>query len=115
MTVESIITRRLGITFIDARSISTEAKLSLGISGYPSQCQIEDLVEEAVRIFETKPIRFQNGMREAKQDLDAFKIPNGSSSSQSVDMSESCHSSNSQESFTSLRSLRRELSFWRKR
>jgi hypothetical protein len=43
MTVESFLIGKLGICFINARNIITEAKISLGIHRYPSKYQ------EAVR------------------------------------------------------------------
>ena len=51
MTIESSLTRELNIRFIDARAIATEAKLNLGIDGYPSMYEESQIIEEAVRIY----------------------------------------------------------------
>ena len=54
MSVESTLTRELDIRFIDARVLTTEAKLNLGIEGYPSLEQTSELIAEATRIFEER-------------------------------------------------------------
>lgn len=54
-TVESILSRELGLRFIDARYISNEAKVSLGIHGYPTSDQFHALREEAIRLYNEKP------------------------------------------------------------
>ena len=80
-TVEGILTRELEIRFIDARALCNEAKLGLGIVGYPSPEQQVLLVEEAKMIFRARPEETQNAMITLKSNLDAVKIPNGSMSS----------------------------------
>jgi hypothetical protein len=77
MTVESILTRELDIRFIDARKIVTEAKISLGMHGYPSKDQESELREEAIKIFQQRPEEAQTTMRRLSADLDAIKIPAG--------------------------------------
>ena len=51
MSVESTLTRELEIRFIDARAITTEAKLNLGITGYASEEQLQGIQVESIRIF----------------------------------------------------------------
>jgi hypothetical protein len=75
MTVESILTRELDICFIDARHMVTEAKIILGIHGYPSKDQERELREEAIKIFGQRPQETQNTMRRLSADLEAIKIP----------------------------------------
>jgi hypothetical protein len=81
MTVEAILTRELEISFIDARTLCNEAKLGLGIDGYPSPEQELPLVEATNMIFRARPEETQRAMRRRKTNLDAVKIPNGSMSS----------------------------------
>ena len=38
-TVEEFLTRELDIRFIDAREIANEAKIALGITGYPTAAE----------------------------------------------------------------------------
>ena len=49
--VESSVSRELEIRFIDAKAIVTDAKLNLGIAGYPSERQARHIQREAFRIF----------------------------------------------------------------
>jgi hypothetical protein len=51
MSVESYLTRELDIRFIDARSIVNEAKVGLGIVGYPLKEQDKLLKQEAIKIY----------------------------------------------------------------
>jgi hypothetical protein len=83
MTVEAILTRELEIRFIDARTLCNEAKLGLGIDGYPNPEQELSIVEETKMIFRARPEETQRAMRRLKTNLDAVKIPNGSMSSPS--------------------------------
>ena len=73
MTVESQLTRRLGITFLDARALATEAKLNQGITGYPNKAQVDDLIEEAIRIFRNEPEEYQTACQEKRNSLDNAK------------------------------------------
>jgi hypothetical protein len=81
MTVEAVLTRDLEIRFIDARALCNEAKLGLGVVGYPSPEQEFLLVEEAKKIFRARSGETQSGMITLKSSLDAVKIPKGSMSS----------------------------------
>eukprot|EP00934_Nitzschia_sp_Nitz4_P001130 Nitzschia sp. Nitz4//scaffold137_size62074//35538//35897//NITZ4_006419-RA/size62074-processed-gene-0.91-mRNA-1//-1//CDS//3329535712//1130//frame0 len=74
-TVESFLTRELDVRFIDARHITSEAKLSLGIHGYPTQEQMEFIKEEAVRIFNSLPASDQYALRKLNYDLETSKSP----------------------------------------
>lgn len=78
MTVESLLTRKLEIRFIDARNIVTEAKVSLGIHGYPSKDEEREVREEAIKIFRQRPEETQTAMIRLSADLEAIKIPAGS-------------------------------------
>lgn len=71
MCVESDLSRKLGITFIDARSVATEAKLALGIHCYPSDEQKEQIIEEAVKIFQQSPDNVRDEMRLNHESLEA--------------------------------------------
>ena len=110
MTIESILTRELELRFIDARALATEARVSLGIQGYPTQEQEQQVIAEAVSIFERRPTETRRAMQSLKYDLDAVKIPIGSLSSHSVDdESASVHSYASGRSSTSSGSSRFRL------
>jgi hypothetical protein len=87
MTVEAILTRELEIRFIDARALCNEAKLGLGVDGYPIPEQEDFLVEEATMIFRARPEETQRAMRRLKTNLDAFKSPTGSLSSRTLSSS----------------------------
>lgn len=54
IVVESVLRRQLGITFIDARSMVTKAKLNLNILGYPSEEERDLIIEEALRIYDSE-------------------------------------------------------------
>jgi hypothetical protein len=77
MPIESTLTRELEIRFIDARAIATEAKLNLGIEGYPGCDQEDLLIGEAIAIFHSRPGDVKNVMRRLKSDLEAVKKPTG--------------------------------------
>ena len=83
MSVESIITRELDIRFIDARSLTTEAKLNLGIEGYVATDEQRDaLVAEATRIFqEERPVGQKAAMKVLNSRLNAIKSSSDHSSS----------------------------------
>ena len=94
MSIESMLTRELEIRFIDARSIATEAKLNLGIDGYPSEDQLRTIQEEAIRIFaQEKTERERMGMRILNTRLNSIKSSSSSSSSSGSDSEEETASS----------------------
>ena len=74
MTVEAILTREIGITFIDARKFVTEAKLQLGIKGYPNKEQQTELVELAKQSFYSKSEELQKAMQVKKVGLESAKV-----------------------------------------
>lgn len=94
MTIESFLTRELDIRFIDARNIATQAKLNLGIQGYPSKDQAVELRRESMSIFEEKSQTDKASMRCLSKEMEAIMIPVGSLSSRANDdnMDESNHS-----------------------
>ena len=72
-TIESTLIRDLGICFIDARRLSTEAKLKLGVKGYPSVEMKLKCVELAIEIFNAKSSQERDAMRQMKVGLDSAK------------------------------------------
>jgi hypothetical protein len=84
MTIEAALTREFGITFIDARSLATEAKLSLNITGYPSKQEREDLIKEAARIHEKRPENVRKACQNRRMLLESVKSASGSSACSSV-------------------------------
>jgi hypothetical protein len=75
MPIETFLTRKLEIRFIDARNLATEAKVGMGIVGYAAPEQEHYLIEEAVKIFEKFPDESKMAMRRLKTDLDAVTKP----------------------------------------
>jgi len=73
MTVESFLTRELDIRFIDARRIAAEARVSLGIHGYPSKDELRALRREAMRLFEERPENVKMALRELNNELEELK------------------------------------------
>jgi hypothetical protein len=108
-SIESMLTRQLDLRFIDARTLATEARIALGIEGYPSKDDIHTIVNEAVKIFQQKSLEEQRSMQELHWNLEAIKCPNGAMSSfgeSSID-SASDHSSVNSSSVASDTSGRR--------
>ena len=96
--VESFLKRELNIRFIDARTLATEAKNNLGISGYPSADQKESLKAEACRIFKEKSEEEKVQWRFRNVELNVSKeesIRNSAHSVCSMRSSGSNHSLNS--------------------
>ena len=103
MTIEAALTRKLSISFIGARALATEAKLQMGIQGYPSKDMQERVTDLAVELFHGKTQEIQRGMlREraivdmakeiSKASLSSSSRHSLSSSRHSVDLSSSFHS-----------------------
>ena len=80
MSIESFLTRELDVRFIDARNIATEARMSLGIEGYPTREQGAMLRNEALRLFALKSAEEQQGLQKMNSDFEAAKLPSGSMS-----------------------------------
>ena len=70
MVLESTLTRDLAITFIDARHLTVQAKISLGIDGYPTNDQGEMVIQRAIELFEDQPVEIQQRMKRNKTALD---------------------------------------------
>jgi hypothetical protein len=71
MTIESILCAKLGIRFVDARNLSVQAKLNLGLSGYAGKDQEGMIFHEAVKIFaENIPDAEKETMRNTRRKLD---------------------------------------------
>ncbi len=99
MSVESYLTRELDIRFIDARSIVNEAKVSLGIVGYPLEEQEKLLMDEAIKIYGGHNVDVQTHMRRLKGDLNAVKIPAGPTHSHSIVLDAEYSNESSSDSF----------------
>ena len=74
MPAETLLTRTLGITFLDARILTNGAKLNLGIDGYPSEHEEERLIKEAIRLYESSSAEDKQMLKQAKGDLDSVKF-----------------------------------------
>ncbi len=73
--------RDLDLRFIDARDIAAEARIVLGIQGYPSKDQAPLILDEAIRIFHSKSDKEQHHLRQMNWELEAIKLSAGSQSS----------------------------------
>ena len=78
--VESLLARELDLRFIDARNLAAEARIGLGIEGYPTKEQSNLIFEEAVRLFQSKSDKEQSHLRQRNWELEAVKMSSGSSS-----------------------------------
>lgn len=106
-SIESILTRELDLRFIDARNIATEARIALGIEGYPSKDHINLIRDEAVRIFQRKSLDERRNMQRMNSDFEAMKIPAGSRSPTMMEGSSSMDSTSDHISISSEDSSRR--------
>ena len=91
MTIEAVLTRELEITFIHARKLVTEAKLELGVKGYPNEKQEEELIIRSKNMFEALSEKDRIMMRRIKIGLDSVKIESGSLSSHASVSAEVAH------------------------
>ena len=108
-SIESMLTRQLDLRFIDARTLATEARIALGIEGYPAKEDINTIVAKAVHIFQQKSLDEQQSMQRLHWNLEAIKFPNGAMSiGESVD-SASDHASVDSSSLSSDVSGRRSV------
>lgn len=87
MSIEQFLTRELEIRFIDARELVNEAKLSLGIVGYPTKEQLQVLQEQSVSLFDRLPDHQKSAMRQRNGELTAIKSQSLSSSSRTRSLS----------------------------
>ena len=74
MTIEATLTREVGITFIDARKFVTQAKLEMGIKGYPNKDQQDELIEIAKKAFHSQPEEAQKAMQVKRAGLESAKV-----------------------------------------
>lgn len=109
MSVESYLTRELSIRFIDARSFVTEAKVSLGINGYPDKSQLALLREESIRLFLQSPEGTKRKLQRLNADLQAVKLPSETSETQWSEYSDYHSARPTSTDDTSTRSQRRTL------
>ena len=72
-TVESTITEELNIHFLDARKLATQARLDLGIKGYPSKAQMIDIIQRCMEIFHHQSDETKQEQKSYKQDFDTIK------------------------------------------
>lgn len=77
MSVESILTRELAVRFIDARNIVTEAKVNLGIMGYPTQQEQEEIRAESLRLFHEKSHESRAAMVQLNAKFESIKHATG--------------------------------------
>ena len=80
MSVESTLVKALDIRFIDARLIATEAKLNMGIDGYPKEDQVQDIIKESMRIYELRPTEDRIAMKTLHNKLNRIKSMSSHSS-----------------------------------
>jgi predicted phage tail protein len=73
MSIEGLLTRELDIRFIDARSIVNEAKINMGIIGYPTAEQALKVQQEAIELFKAQSNEVKRTMRRLKEDLEGVK------------------------------------------
>lgn len=92
LTVEALLTRQLGIRFIDARALATEAKLEFDVKGYPSQEMKLKIVEYAVNKFQNEmPQEQQATLRRVSSSLNTAKDECRRSISSASSLSSSSH------------------------
>lgn len=104
MTAEAEITRALGIRFIDARLLASEAKLAESIVGYATPEQIPIIVNKATEIFHGKSEEEKATMRRLNDDLESIKSSRHSCASRGrTDDDASITTVDSTNSFSSLR------------
>jgi hypothetical protein len=73
MSIEGSLTRKLDIRFIDARFMVIEAKVNMGITGYPTEEQALKVQNEAIKIFKGQSDEVKRTMRRLKNDLEEVK------------------------------------------
>jgi hypothetical protein len=79
ITLESTLTREFDIRFIDARSIVNEAKVKMGIFGYPSKGDEPKICREARRLFESQSHADKEAMWRLSANFQAIKDSSSSS------------------------------------
>lgn len=72
-SVEAFLTRELEIRFIDARELTNEARISLGLNGYPSRDEKRRIRAKALSLFESRPEEDRATMKRLSEALAAIK------------------------------------------
>ncbi len=109
--IEGYLTRELEIRFIDARELANEAKIALGITGYPSKDEHSIVRNQARRIFESLPKNEQEKLKQMNCTLTAVKSLHSHSSHVGSDAeSESVASHSTRKSGSTRGWLRRAFS-----
>jgi hypothetical protein len=106
MSIEGSLTRTLDIRFIDARFIVNEAKVNMGIAGYPTEEQALKVQNEAIKIFKGQSDEVKRTMRRLKGDLEEVKS-SGSLNFKDMDSSENSRISRSDSNASDELSARR--------
>eukprot|EP00934_Nitzschia_sp_Nitz4_P006936 Nitzschia sp. Nitz4//scaffold71_size96697//80402//80782//NITZ4_004708-RA/size96697-processed-gene-0.136-mRNA-1//-1//CDS//3329557286//6926//frame0 len=79
MSVEGELSRLLDIRFIDARELTTLAKIELGIHGYPCAEGQEIIRQRALEIFESRSKEDKRKLRRMHSELETVKSMHSSS------------------------------------
>jgi hypothetical protein len=111
MSIEGALTRELDIRFVDARIIALEAKVNLGIEGYHRPDQQEQILEESLKIFASRPDEVRNTMLYLNANLEAAKKRGRSNSNADPELL-SNSSSHSSTSSSSIKSHSRKFTLW---
>jgi hypothetical protein len=69
MSVESYLKLELGIRFIDARKLATEARVVLRSHGYLNKFREDLVIDEAMRAFDNQPTQAKDALRQLSSDL----------------------------------------------
>lgn len=102
MTVEAEVTRQLGIRFIDARALASEAKLLEGVSGYATKEQETKLIHRATELFYAKPLEEQLELKQRNDEFESIKSSQHSRHRREGDDNSSIHTAESNGSLSSV-------------
>ena len=78
MSIESTLSRELNISFLDARRLAADARVGLGIEGYSSKDQEEDILAESMALFYQSSSEKRRSLRASKTTLENHKISSNS-------------------------------------
>lgn len=92
-SVECYLTRELSIRFIDARELANEAKITLGITGYPTKGEQRLVCTQAMRVFNNRPDTEKLALRRLNSDLTEAIKSSRSASAKSLEFSETSETS----------------------
>ena len=76
MSVEAFLTRELSIRFIDARELANEARVNLGLQGYPNKEQQRKIKSQAIKLFSSLSEEEKLAMHQMNETLDSIKSVN---------------------------------------